>query len=196
MITHRGHNINLQGLTFLIADANTFVSSICQGILRGFGASKVLAVRNAVDVLKALRRAKIDMLLCDANLPPTDGFDLTKRIRKAEDCDYRTIPIVMLTRDTSITIVGQARDCGVNMVVAKPISPSILYDRLTWVALTPRKFVNAPTYFGPDRRFKIEGFPSGAGRRKSDLVAEVGESTGPALDQSEIDNLFNVVRSG
>ncbi len=82
------------------------------------------------------------------------------------------------------------------MVVAKPISPAKLYDRLAWVAFTPRKFVDAPTYFGPDRRFKIEGFPNGVGRRKGDNVADIAESTGPTLSQSEIDNLLKVARSG
>lgn len=196
MITHRSHNLNVHGLTFLIADANSFVSSICQGILRGFGAGKVIEVRSANDALKALQQAKVDLLLCDANLPPAGGFELTHRIRSSEVSDYRTIPIVILTHDTRTTIISRARDCGANMVIAKPMSPNILYDRLAWVALTPRKFVDAPGYFGPDRRFKIEGFPNGIGRRKSDSVTEIGESAGPALGQSEIDNLFNAARSG
>jgi hypothetical protein len=82
------------------------------------------------------------------------------------------------------------------MVIAKPISPASLYDRLTWIALTPRQFVDAPTYFGPDRRFKIEGYPNGVGRRKGDNALEVSEETGPALAQDDIDNLFSAARMG
>jgi len=80
------------------------------------------------------------------------------------------------------------------MVVAKPMSPSSLYDRLSWIAFNPRNFVDAPTYFGPDRRFKIEGFPTGVGRRQGDKAIEVSDETGPTLAQDDIDNLFNSSR--
>jgi hypothetical protein len=82
------------------------------------------------------------------------------------------------------------------MVIAKPISPANLYDRLAWIALTQRQFVDAPSYFGPDRRFKIEGYPNGVGRRKGDKTMVVAEETGPALAQDDIDNLFSAARSG
>jgi hypothetical protein len=82
------------------------------------------------------------------------------------------------------------------MVIAKPISPANLYDRLAWIALTPRQFVDAPTYFGPDRRFKIEGYPGGVGRRKGDKDLAIAEESGPALAQNDIDNLFTAARSG
>ena len=82
------------------------------------------------------------------------------------------------------------------MVIAKPISPANLYDRLAWIALTTRQFVDAPTYFGPDRRFKIEGYPNGVGRRKGDKIEAVAEESGPALAQDDIDNLFTATRIG
>lgn len=190
------HTINIQGLRFLVADANPFLSSICQSILRGFGASKVFEARNTTDAIKVLHEQKIDLLLSDTNLPPDGAFKLTASIRSDSNSDHRTLPIMILTNDTRVTVVSNARDCGANMVVAKPLSPAILYDRLAWIAVTPRKFVDAPTYFGPDRRFRIEGFPDGIGRRKEDSEISVQEETGPALSQSEIDNLFKVTRSG
>jgi hypothetical protein len=82
------------------------------------------------------------------------------------------------------------------MVIAKPMSPAALYDRLSWVALSRRQFVDAPSYFGPDRRFKIEGYPGGVGRRKGDNEVEVGQESGPTLAQDDIDNLFASARSG
>jgi CheY-like chemotaxis protein len=187
--------INLQGLTFLIADANSFVSSICQSILRGFGATRVIDVRNAGDAIKALELQKIAVLLCDVDLPPNGGFSLTRAIRQDTESSYRTIPILIMTSDTRTSVVAQSRDCGANMLIAKPMSAAALYDRLAWIASSRRKFVDAPTYFGPDRRFKIEGFPNGVGRRTGDGAIEVGEDSGPALAQSEIDSLFNAVRS-
>jgi hypothetical protein len=101
-----------------------------------------------------------------------------------------------MTSDARENTIKSARDAGANMVVTKPMSPSSLYDRLSWIAFNPRNFIDAPTYFGPDRRFKIEGYPTGVGRRKGDKPIEVAEESGPALAQDDIDSLFNITRAG
>jgi len=189
-------SINLRGLTFLIADQNSYFSSLCNSILRGFGANKVIEVHDSGEAIKAMMAHKIDLLLCDAKLPPTDGLQFTRAIRWNKDSEFRTLPILIMTSDTRSTMITKARDCGGNMVVVKPMSPASLYDRLVWIAFNPRKFVDSPNYFGPDRRFKIEGFPNGIGRRKGDKVAVLDEVTGPALSQSDIDNLLKTARNG
>jgi CheY-like chemotaxis protein len=188
-------SLNFENLAFLIADANGFTSTICRSILRGFGANSAIEVRNADDALTALQENKIDLLLCDASLPPANGFALVKTIRSDPSHPFRTIPIVMLMNDATVSRIARARDSGANMVVAKPFSPATLHSRLRRVALTPRKFIDSPNYFGPDRRFKIEGFPDGKGRRAGDADTAVGAEAGPSMSQSDIDNLFTPVKS-
>ena len=129
-------------------------------------------------------------------LPPHGGLKLTRTIRRNSDNENRTLPILLMSSDTSETTVKNARDAGANIVVAKPMSPSGLYDRLGWIVFNPRPFVDTATYFGPDRRFKIEGFPDGQGRRKGDLPVEVAASDGSDLSQNEIDSLFAGARNG
>lgn len=187
--------INLRELVVLVADSSPYLSTIIRGILRGFGTNKVIEVKNSIDALRTLSVQKIDILLCDTYLPPHGGLSLTRAIRSRADNENRVMPILVMTSDTRETTIREARDAGANMVIAKPISPASLYDRLVWIALTPRQFVDAPTYFGPDRRFKIEGYPKGVGRRKSDY-ADVAEENGPALAQDDIDNLFSAAQMG
>ena len=191
-----GKSINLSGLTLLIADPNAYFRTITQRILRGFGAGNVLEAGNAELALQVMAERRIDILLCDIQLPPDGGLKLVRSIRSDPKNEHRTVPILVLSSDTRPVTVQRARDSGANMVLVKPLSPRNLYDRLAWVALTPRNFVEHETYFGPDRRFKIEGFPDGVGRRKGDQAVEVGESSGPALSQNEIDNLLNFARKG
>ena len=188
--------INLRDLVVLIADPNSYLSMIAHSILRGFGTNKVLEVRDSMGVIQTLSGQKIDILLCDSRLPPHGGLSLTRAIRRKVDNENRMLPILVMTSDTRETTIKHARDAGANMVIAKPMSPASLYDRLAWIALTPRQFVDAPTYFGPDRRFKIEGYPKGVGRRKGDNEIAVAEESGPALAQNDIDNLFSAARMG
>ena len=188
--------INLRDLVILLADPNAHARRLINGILRGFGANKVLEVEQSVGLFQALNGQKIDILLCDTRLPPHGGLILTRTIRHNVDNENRTLPIMLMSSDTSEASIKDARDAGANMVVAKPLSPNSLYDRLSWVAFNPQPFIDTASYFGPDRRFKIEGYPGGIGRRKGDKIIEVTEEVGPALAQNDIDNLFSATRAG
>lgn len=195
--------INLRDLVILIAEPSTYMCMLVHGMLRGFGANKVMEAKDSMSLLQSLSSGKIDILLLDARMPApgtaegeSGGLAITRAIRRNAENENRTTPILLMTSDTREVTVKTARDAGVNMLVAKPMSPAALYDRLTWIAFTPRKFIDTETYFGPDRRFKIEGFPNGIGRRKGDKPIEIAEESGPALAQNDIDNLFTSARTG
>jgi two-component system chemotaxis response regulator CheY len=199
--------INLHDLVFLVADSNPYLSKLIDGMLRAFGANKIVAVHSYEKATATLAEEKVDILLCDAGLRDENisgsrrvlrdgGLTLTRNLRRNAENQNRTIPILLMAREAHESIVKKGRDAGANMVVAKPLSPKALYDRLTWIAFNARNFVDAPNYFGPDRRFKIEGYPDGVGRRKEDQGIEVSEQVGDALSQNDIDNLFNVARKG
>jgi len=192
----RNCTVNLRDLTILIADPGSYMRRVVYGMLRGFGANRILEVGDATGVLTALTNQKVDILICDAKLPPQGGLAVTQAIRRNTADENRTLPILIMTSDTKQATVKNARDAGASMVVAKPMSPTTLYDRLVWIAFDRRQFIDCPTYFGPDRRFKIEGYPTGVGRRASDKIIQVGEETGPNLDQDDIDSLFMAARAG
>lgn len=181
--------LNLKTLKFLVADSSRNFQDLIARILKNFGVDSIVEADTGTLALEYIKSRKIDVLLCDVNLPEVDGFDLTKQIRGDENFENRTLPIFVLTSHTQPNNVFRARDSGANMVVAKPLSPTVLFDRLHWVARSPRPFVEVDGYFGPDRRFKIEGFPDGVGRREDDKDSEIGKD-GPAMSQDEIDNLF------
>lgn len=188
--------VNLRDLVILVADPNAYLRRVVNGMLRGFGANKVLEVENALGLFQALSSQKVDILLCDTRLPPHGGLNLTRTIRRNADNENRALPILLMSSDTNEATIKDARDAGANIVVAKPMSPNSLYARLGWIAFNPRPFIDTASYFGPDRRFKIEGYPGGVGRRKGDKVIEVAEESGPALAQNDIDSLFSASRTG
>ena len=66
--------MNLRDLVILVADPSPFLCLLVHGMLRGFGANKVLEVRDSPAVLDTLTGHKIDVLLCDGALPPHGGF--------------------------------------------------------------------------------------------------------------------------
>ena len=105
--------------------------------------------------------------------------------------DVAELAAVVVTGHTRISRVMKARECGAHFIVAKPITPAVLLQRIVWVSKDERLFIDCETYVGPDRRFRRLGpRPGIQGRRSDDLPAEVGEATEPNMDQSIIDNLI------
>jgi len=188
-------NVNLRNLVIAVADPSSYWRRAIYGILRSFGANKVLEVEHSMDLIRLLSSQKVDILLVDTQIHPHNWLKLTQMIRRNASNENRTVPILLMSHDTSERMVKNARDAGANMVVAKLLSPNILYDRLCWVAFNPRPFVDSPNYFGPDRRFKIEGYPGGVGRRRGDKITQVAEEAGPALAQDDIDSLFKQAKT-
>lgn len=82
--------INLKNLAIAVADSNAFVRRIVVGILRGFGATKVIEIESSTALHKILSAQKIDMLLCDVRLAP-QGASLRPR-RSAATPATKTAP--------------------------------------------------------------------------------------------------------
>lgn len=194
----RNNAINLGGMSFLLADANPYTLSTTHSILRGFGAGKVTEARDAHTALEVMVEHRPDILLCDGKLPPAGGISLIKFVRGRAANPFRTLPILAMTSDIRVSNIKQIRDSGANMVIAKPMSPATLHDRLIWVLFNPRKFVDELSYSGPDRRVGIEEPPEGTPDRRKDgggmEPPTLEDAHEPALSQNEIDNLFNTAR--
>ena len=110
-------------------------------------------------------------------MEPMDGLELTKLIRGNES-NNRYAPIIMITAFSEIARVTLARDAGVNEILVKPIAATTLFTRIRAVIERPRLFVEAESYFGPDRRRRQDPNYKSEDRRmagKRDL-AFVGES--------------------
>lgn len=175
--------LDLQHIRVLVADGNDYFQSIVLGMLHAFGARRIAVAECGSSALQRSRQEVTDLLICDATLPELDGFDLVRRIRTESDNPNRYTPVIVLTSHTQAGNIVRARDCGANIVLAKPISPKALYQRLVWITEDPRPFVIAPGYIGPDRRFRDDLAPAAGDRRHGKLPARSAAS-GPVLQLS------------
>ena len=187
-------DLNFNNVRPLIVDGDGFAINILQQILRGFGAAEQISAGNGAEAKAVLERQRIDLLICEARLTDMRGAELIRWLRRLEDNEMRAMPIIVLTGYTERSSVAELRDAGANLVVRKPASPQALLARISWAAASPRPFVVAEGYAGPDRRFKFEGVPDGVGRRSSDLRGDIGLAVEPNMSQDEIDSVFKPMR--
>jgi DNA-binding response OmpR family regulator len=94
----------------------------------------------------------IDIVITDWVMDPVDGLMLLRWIRRHKESPDRFMPVLMLTANTDFEGIVAARDCGVTEMMTKPFSMKTLTDKVQSIIENPRQFIQAPTYFGPDRR--------------------------------------------
>jgi CheY-like chemotaxis protein len=188
-VVMRNSTINIAGLSFLLADPNPHSSAILHSILRGFGATRLIDARNTRIAIDVLIDQKVDMMLCEPALPSEGGLALIRSIRQNPANPCSTMPVLVVTGDTRTSMIKAARESGANMVIAKPMSPATLFDRLTWVAFNPRRYVQV--------RPLASGAPQAGDQDSGGATAEAGlAAPGPALSQNEIDNLLKAAQHG
>ncbi|MGB0671119.1 MAG: response regulator, partial [Rhodospirillales bacterium] len=69
---------------------------------------------------------------------------------------------------TEVARVTEARDAGIHEFLAKPISAQTLYRRIVSIIETPRDFIRAPGYVGPDRKRRDDSGYRGPERRQDE----------------------------
>jgi DNA-binding response OmpR family regulator len=172
--------INLERATALVLDGNQESRGLLGQILNGFGVRRLHRCATAREAEQAVASDEIDLAFVDASLQDQSGFDWVQWFRREAPEPNRFVPVLMLAGHTAMSRVEKARDCGANFIVAKPISPPVLLDRILWVARSERMFIYTDNYSGPDRRFKAEGPPPGVAERRSPDRAADGKGTSPA----------------
>jgi DNA-binding response OmpR family regulator len=78
------------------------------------------------------------------------------------------MPIIMLTGHSDRAHLDAARDRGVTEFLCKPVTARTILTRLETAIMNPRPFVDAPGFFGPDRRRTRPASYRGPFRRASD----------------------------
>lgn len=151
----------------LAVDDNKFMRTVVENICRGLGIVKFAQADN-VDLARViLRRDPIDLVITDWHMEPTDGLQFVKFLRNDPKSPNPYVPVIMLTGHGDRERVCEARDAGVNMFMAKPISAKALYERLVWMINHPLPFIRTNEYFGPDRRRQDIGAPAGMTERRA-----------------------------
>ena len=145
-------SVNLSEVGFLVADPSDLYRELFRRLLYGFGAKTVHEAADAHNAARLLVDRDVDFLIVAADLPGPgkerqagSGIEFVRAIRLDTRHVRRSIPMVITMGTARRISVHQARDCGANFVLSKPVAPVVLYDRINWIARRPRPFWESPT---------------------------------------------------
>ena len=91
-------------------------------------------VEEAVDGIDALVKAQLrhfDCIVTDVNMPNKDGITLIRNLRSLPD--YKYIPMLMLTTESSPEKKQQGKEAGATGWIVKPFNPELLLKTITRV---------------------------------------------------------------
>lgn len=155
----------LDQLHVLVVDDSRAVRRLVRTMLAELGVRQVVEAADGGAALKALHENPVDLALVDNLMEPMDGIAFTRAVRNDRGSQHPHLPIIMMTGQTDRRSILAIRDSGANEILAKPMSPRSLVDRLTLCIERPRPFVRTKGYYGPcRRRMRLDGF-AGRDRR-------------------------------
>lgn len=113
-------------MKILIVDDSETMRMIVIKSLRqaGFDAFEAVEAASARDALAAIAKGGIDLVLSDVNMPEITGIELVKVIR----AKFKTLPIIMVTTESSPEMKQKMKDAGANGIIHKPFPAEQLRD--------------------------------------------------------------------
>ena len=133
-------------------------------MLKSIGIRSVDATIDLKHTAAELTRLSYGLILIDEQLAGREGFDMIRAVRGTATHPNRETPIIMMAAAPDARMIAAARDAGVTEFLRKPFSAEHIKLRLEGLNNTPRPFVEAESYAGPDRRRRTI---SGATRRRA-----------------------------
>lgn len=123
---------NLHSGRILLAEDNELNQEIAVEILNEAGFDVEVADNGqiAVDMLKESEPGYYRLILMDVQMPVMNGYEATKTIRKLENTELASIPILAMTANAFEEDKQTALASGMNGHIAKPIDISKLFESM------------------------------------------------------------------
>lgn len=109
----------------LTVDDSRAVRSIVGKQVKGLGFD-LLEAEDGVEGLERLAAAHVDLVLLDVNMPNMDGPTMLRKMRERGD----QTPVIMLTSESTRSIVAGAIQQGISDYILKPFKPEELREKI------------------------------------------------------------------
>ena len=125
-------SVNVQAGRILLAEDNELNQEIAVEILGDAGFTTDVAQNGqiAVDMLRKSEPGYYQVVLMDVQMPVMNGYEAVREIRRFENKELASIPILAMTANAFEEDKKEAIRCGMNAHIAKPIDVKGLFDTL------------------------------------------------------------------
>lgn len=125
-------NVN-KNITILVVDDYALTRDMVKSILRQIGFTNVIGAEDGRFALDILSDTKVDLVICDWNMPHMSGLEVLQEIRSKPV--HQSLPFLMLTAEAYRENVVEAMKAGVSDYIVKPFTAQTLSDKLAAVLI-------------------------------------------------------------
>jgi len=80
---------------------------------------------NGIEAMEKVLSESFDLVIVDVNMPRMDGFTFLRSIRSSS-ADVATLPALMITTESGVQDIAEARVAGANFYLVKPVAEAEL----------------------------------------------------------------------
>ena len=111
------NELNMEIAEFLLKEEKMIVTKAWNG-------------REAVEIFENSEPGYFDVILMDLMMPQMGGLEATRRIRKLDRRDAKTIPIFAMTANAFLDDIAQSKAAGMNEHFSKPLQMEKVIDAI------------------------------------------------------------------
>jgi two-component system chemotaxis response regulator CheY len=109
--------------TIMIIDDSASIRQVVSITLKKAGYD-VVEGNDGKDALSKLDGQKINLIICDVNMPVMDGITFLKELKNLPN--YKFTPVIMLTTESQEAKKQEGKLAGAKAWIVKPFKPEIL----------------------------------------------------------------------
>ena len=123
----------LEGKRILLAEDNKMNVVVAKRLLESKGCIVAVASNGLIALDKFVESPVgfYDGILMDVRMPVMDGIEATKKIRRQQRSDAKSISIIAMTADAFADEQVKTLEAGMNYHLSKPIEPKLLFETLS-----------------------------------------------------------------
>lgn len=130
---HAAYGLAIEDIDAVIVEDSKPMQTIIRSILLSFKVARVRVYDSVDDALEACLAEPPNVILTDWRMAPTSGYQLLRLVRHRHMEPLCFVPILFITAHGTRPLVDKALRAGAHHVLVKPVSPSTLHKRLTWL---------------------------------------------------------------
>ena len=129
---HMYQNCSVEGIQVLLVEDNELNMEIAEFLLKEekMIVTKAWNGREAVEIFENSEPGYFDVILMDLMMPQMGGLEATRRIRKLDRRDAKTIPIFAMTANAFLDDIAQSKAAGMNEHFSKPLQMEKVIDAI------------------------------------------------------------------
>ncbi|MES0809138.1 response regulator [Roseibium sp. SCPC15] len=135
---HAAFGLSMEDVDVVVVEDSKPMQTILRSILLSFKVARVRTFDSVDDALESSLAEPPNVILTDWRMEPTTGYQFLRLVRHRHMEPLCYVPIIFITAHGTRPLVDKALRAGAHHVLVKPVSPSTLHKRLSWLLTDDR----------------------------------------------------------